>query len=151
MLSLSHVSSISVKLINCNQFSAATNFPVPEKMHQTLIFPRGKYKNPTQLWTTTGETKFPHVLIALNAQNLNALNIVLIIQKRSTITEQRKEWKWSPGLGKDSGRFETCWPNRQIFFIPKGPPLTELTFLIFVVELYKVAWNWKFRREIPSD
>ena len=28
---------------------AATNFSVPEKMLQTLIFPQGKYKNPTQL------------------------------------------------------------------------------------------------------
>ena len=28
-------------------------------MLQTLIFPRGKYKNTTQLWTTTGEKKPP--------------------------------------------------------------------------------------------
>ena len=47
-----------------------------------------------------------------------------------------EEWKWSPDLGKDSGRSLTFWPNRQIICYTKGSPLAELNFLIFILEFY---------------
>ena len=42
---------------------------------------------------------------------------------------------WSPGLGKDSGRFLTFEPNEQIFFYTKGSPLAELTLFVFILEI----------------
>ena len=43
-------------------------------------------------------------------------------KKLTAFTKYFKSEKLSPGLGKDSGRFETFGPNRQIFFYPRVPP-----------------------------
>ena len=79
------------------------------------------------LWTSKFLCRQPRLSPDRGEQNGREKSVAIFApgaeKKWPLFTKYFQSGKWSPGLGKDSGRLLTFWPNRLIFFIPKGPPL----------------------------